>query len=144
MTSNAVRPGSAMRAEIAVILDRLNAYARVHFQREERLQVAAHFANASAHGRYHESVIRDLDAIRAECNRKTGTRQSMAFQQRMSALLNEWLIDHIMRSDALMKPFIAEMQPHAEGTVSLGEAVRLSEAEFRKPRSANAIFASRP
>ncbi len=128
---DAVRPGAAMQGEIAAILDRLNAHAQVHFDREERLQAAARFINASAHGRYHASVLRDLDAVRAECKRKMDPKQLWAFQLRVGEFLDEWLVDHIVRSDALMKPFVAEMQSHSEGVVPLAEAVRLSEVGSR-------------
>jgi hemerythrin len=54
-----VRPGPAMPSELAVILMRLGAYARVHFQREERLQAAALFTDIDAHHRSHGALLRD-------------------------------------------------------------------------------------
>jgi hemerythrin len=138
-TVNSVKPGPAMQGEIAIILDRLYGYTQIHCQREEQLQAAAHFVNARAHGEYHESLMRDLDAIRSECKSKMTNRQFTAFQRRVSDLLDEWLVDHIIRSDALMKPFIAELQPYTVGEISLAEAVRLSEAECWMPRNANGV-----
>jgi hemerythrin len=126
---DAVQPGATMQGEIAAILDRLTACTLVHFEREERLQHAAHFINASAHGRYHASAISELSALRTECELAMTVPQLTAFQQRVSEFLSDWLTDHIVRSDALMKPFMVEMQSHAGPVVSLAEAVRLSLAE---------------
>lgn len=128
---DSVQPGPEARREMAVHLDRLRAHTQVHFRREEHAQAAAHFINADAHGRYHHAVIRDLDIMRAECDRPMEPRQSLGFQHRVSQFLNDWLSDHIFRSDALMKPFVADMQAHTAGMVSLAEAVKSREAEFR-------------
>ena len=67
-----VEPGPAMLAELTVILDRLIAYARIHFEREERLQVATGFTYAQAHRARHRSLMRELDGMRAQC--ETGPR----------------------------------------------------------------------
>jgi hemerythrin len=123
-----VRPGAAMRREIATILDRLSVHARVHFQREEQLQAAIHYVNASAHERHHECAVCELATLRAGCDRKMDQEESTAFQRHVSALLNEWLVDHIVRSDGLMKPFASELRAHSLGAVSLAEAVQLHEA----------------
>ena len=42
----------------------------------------------------------------------------------MCGFLNEWLIDHIIRTDLLMKPYVKAMAPHAELLGSLHAAVR--------------------
>ena len=130
-TVDAVPPGPAMQRDIAAILDRLNAYTRVHCRREERLQAAMHFINESAHGLYHASVMRDLDALRAQSKRRMRGRQVLAFQRRVSVALHDWLIDHIVRSDSLMKPFITQLRTDAEGELPLADEVRQVEATLR-------------
>jgi hemerythrin-like metal-binding protein len=127
-----VQPGPAMQREIAAILDRLNACTLVHFEREEEFQHASRFINASAHGRYHASAIGELSAVRTECEREMTATQLMAFQQRVSRFLTDWLIDHITRSDMLMKPFMTEMQSHAKPMLSLAEAVLSNVDGFQK------------
>jgi hypothetical protein len=68
----------------------------------------------------------------------------MAFQRRVSVVLDEWLVDHIVRSDGLMKPFTADMKSYAEGAISLAEAVRLGEAEFQERRDADGLSGRPP
>jgi hemerythrin len=123
-----VGPGPAMPAELTAILDRVGTYARTHFDREERLQLATGFTYAQAHQASHRSLLREFDAIRAEC--ETGLPEQMvAFHARLRDFLYHWLRDHIVKVDLLMKPFVPRMQRQARGAVSLAEAVRLSEAD---------------
>lgn len=143
-TIETVQPGPTMQGEMAAILDRLVACTLVHFEREERLQHAAHFINPSAHGRYHASAIGELTAVRAECDREMTDTQLLAFQKRVSVFLSDWLIDHITRSDLLMKPFIDEMQSYAEPVVPLVEAVAMSVAGFRKCQVAAGVSGGSP
>jgi len=60
-----------------------------------------------------------------------------AFHVRLRDFLYHWLRDHIIKSDLLMKPFVAEMQRRSQATVALAEAVKLSEAN-KSPEPANA------
>jgi hemerythrin len=123
-----VQPGAWMRADLAVILERLGTYARVHFEREERLQIASGFTYAQAHRSRHRGLMREFDAIAAEC-KTVAAPELVAFQARVGDFLYNWLRDHIIKVDLLMKPFVAEMQRHAPAVVALADAVRLREAE---------------
>ena len=123
-----VGPGPAMSAEVTAILDRLTTYARTHFDREQRLQLATGFTYAQAHQARHRSLMRELDAMRAECENGPA-EQMVAFHARLCDFLYHWLRDHIVKVDLLMKPFVPRMQRQARGAVSLAEAVRLSEAD---------------
>jgi hemerythrin len=123
-----VGPGPAMSAELTVILDRLSAYTRTHFDREERLQLATGFTYAQAHRARHRSLVRELDAMRAECETEP-PEQMVAFHARLRDFLFHWLRDHIVKADLLMKPFVPRIRRHAQAVVSLVEAVRSSEAE---------------
>jgi hemerythrin len=123
-----VGPGPAMPAELTAILARLTTYARIHFEREERLQLATGFTYAQAHHAAHWSLMRKLDAMRAECE-KGPPEQMVAFHARLCDFLYHWLRDHIVKADLLMRPFVPRMRRHAQAAGSLAEAVRLSEAD---------------
>jgi hemerythrin len=122
-----VPPGPAMSSALAVILMRLGAYARVHFEREERLQAAALYTDIDAHHRSHGALLNDLDAIRADSDKPRSLQNMKAFHGRLCHFLHHWLIDHILKADLPMKPFVAEMGRHAQGIVPLGQAVKLSQ-----------------
>jgi hemerythrin len=125
---DAVGPGPSMPEQLAAILARLDLYAQVHFEREERLQLATGFTYASAHHSRHVALVRELDAMRAECDKAATPQEMLAFQLRLGDFLHRWLVDHIIKADVLMKPFVVKMQLHAGGMGSLAEAVQRSDA----------------
>jgi hemerythrin len=122
-----IRPGVAMPAALALILTKLDAYARFHFEREERLQATTGFTYASAHHRRHGALMRELDDMRAECVKPLDLHQMGAFHARLCDFLYHWLTDHILKVDRLMKPFVSEMRLHSLGSVTLAKAVQLSQ-----------------
>jgi len=126
-----IGPGPTMAVELATILAQLRTYARIHFEREERLQIATAFPYAQAHRAGHRDLARELDAMRTEFE-TTVPEQMGAFHGRLRDFLHHWLRDHIIGSDLLMKPFAAEMQRYSQATVALVEAVKLSEA-YKSP-----------
>jgi hemerythrin len=130
-----IAPGPAMSAELAVVLARLGAYARVHFEREERLQVGVAFTYQLAHHRRHKGLLRELDAMRMQCETISAPQQLLAFHARLCEFLYQWLVDHIVKADVLMKPFVDEMRKHAPATNSLAEAVLLSAASRETERA---------
>jgi len=132
---DAIPPGPAMSAQLTVVLARLEMYARVHFQREERLQVSTVFTYQLAHHRRHKGLLRELDAMRVECETISVPQQLMAFHVRLCDFLYQWLVDHILKADVLMKPFVNEMRKHAPATSSLAEAVQLSAASRETERA---------
>lgn len=125
---DAVAPGSAAKADLILILTKLEIYARLHFEREERLQVAVAFTFQAAHHKRHNGLIRELRDMRSECDGIRDPQQLAVFHDRLRDFLYAWLVDHILKVDVLMKPFVAEMKKHAEAVSSLAEAVRLSAA----------------
>lgn len=121
-------------AKMEAILAQLDAYARAHFGREEQLQIAAHFTYSRAHHLRHQGLMRALDAMRAENRGEPDRDQLRTFHARMCAFLHDWLLDHILHADILMKPFVAEMALHAKDAASLVEIVRLSETQKVRDR----------
>jgi hemerythrin-like metal-binding protein len=135
-----IKSGVAMQDGLSVILGRLSAYARLHFQREERLQISARFIYAKAHGLRHAGLLRELDGIRAECETEMDPVQLLAFRGRVSEFLHHWLVDHIIKTDVLMKPFVAEMRSAAAGVVSLAKTLQVSEIEVKQRNNAMGAF----
>lgn len=122
-----VHAGLTMPKELAVILAKLDAYARVHFEREERLQVATGFTYSRAHHRRHGVLMHDLNVMSAECKQARGLHEMEAFHVRLRDFLYHWLSDHILKVDRLMRPFVSEMRLHSHGSVPLARAVELSQ-----------------
>ena len=119
-----VQPGQGAAARLADILDSLEHYGATHFAREEKLQRQVAFPLAASHGEQHRHLMHCLGEARAELVRAVSDKDLVAFHEHMCGFLNEWLIDHIIRTDLLMKPYVKAMAPHAELLGSLHAAVR--------------------
>ena len=78
-----VKPGPEMKLQLQLILARLRAYAGVHFDREQRLQIASAFTYAQAHRARHRSLMRELDAMVAE-GLELAPSQMVPFHGRLS------------------------------------------------------------
>jgi hemerythrin-like metal-binding protein len=114
-----------MPPELGLILVRLGIYVQVHFEREERLQIAAGFTDVEGHQRRHGSILRRLDAMCVDFDKLRDRQQTEMFRVRLHDFLNHWLIDQILKADLAMKPFVKEMGRHKRGIVPLANAVRL-------------------
>jgi hypothetical protein len=58
------------------------------------------------------------------------------FHARLCDFLHQWLVDHILKADTLMKPFVVEMKRNARAANTLAEAVQLSAATRASDRAA--------
>lgn len=95
------------------ILDELDDYAKVHFAREERLQAAVLYPFRDAHHREHQELIRRLADLRAMLGTAaTGHHPFQPIQMKVAALLHDWLVDHIIKSDLRMAPYAGAMAIH--------------------------------
>jgi hemerythrin len=122
-----IASGPTMQLELSLVLAKLDAYARHHFEREERLQIATGFTFAQAHNKRHRSLMRELDTMRAKPAENWGSRRMDEFRLDLSDFLYHWLSDHILKVDRLMKPFVSEMRQLSRGSVPLAKAVELSQ-----------------
>lgn len=94
--------------ELPALLSGLQRYSQIHFDREEELQRCIHYPFHEAHRREHQDMVEQLTQIAAgfERNHLTDPRQAVSA---VGALLRAWLIDHILKSDMLMRPYVREM-----------------------------------
>lgn len=90
------------------IADRLLHYANAHFEREERLQLLAHYEEYDGHKIQHNGL---LDALESFIDRyfvaQTDPIDDLALTQ-MDGFLRTWLIDHILKCDVRMRGKLAE------------------------------------
>ena len=103
----------ALRSEedrdiLETTLQQLQDYATEHFAREERLQLAIHYARHDAHKASHAELQTELGKIRLKIAvlHDTGTTQAAAPE--VIDFLRHWLIDHVFREDMLMKPYLTQ------------------------------------
>jgi len=112
-------PGAQVLAEI---LQKLDRYTQVHFEREQWLQKTIRYPFAEAHEHEHRDLIRRLDAMRAKFKPEASREEIVAIHREVSALLNSWLLDHILQSDLRMRPFAAAIRKGTTGFADLASA----------------------
>lgn len=124
---------------LRAILAKLQHYAELHFKREEALQNAAQYPFREAHQHEHHELICQLEKVRSELSALTGPSPEEVAETasgsgtpaahtapaqpeifvgqvhaELAELLHHWLIDHVIKSDLRLKPYVAQMASHAK------------------------------
>lgn len=80
-------------------------YTREYFSHEEELQRSIHYPFYASHCRAHREVLRKLATIFAAYAQAQGAERNHIIRG-ITDFLKEWLVDHIIREDLRMKPYI--------------------------------------
>ena len=99
--------GSMNRGQLAESLDGLSRYSLTHFALEEKIAGAVGYPDVSRLHESHEELIDKLEQFRQEL----GSDWTTAAIRRFIALLRDWLINHVIKEDLRMKPFLAKRSP---------------------------------
>ena len=94
------------------ILFALKFYAATHFKREEGLQLRVNYPHYEAHKKQHAELLDQLTAIIEALRGGAGAPLDQVARE-TSALLQHWLMDHVLKSDLKMKAFVKAM--HGDG-----------------------------
>jgi hemerythrin len=94
--------------ELRDLLGGLQRYAQIHFDREEELQRCIHYPFYEAHRREHQDLAAQLEETAAQFEHQLSIDPQQAVTA-VGSLLRTWLIDHILKSDLLMRPYVKEM-----------------------------------
>jgi len=92
---------------IKTVLGGLASYAVSHFAREELVAKAAGYPDVEKMHGSHEALVAEL----AKLTEELGTEVSEAGAQHLITFVREWLINHVIKEDLLMKPFLTKFSP---------------------------------
>lgn len=98
------------RAELKDVLEALSDYSLVHFEREERIAEAAGYAQTPHLSESHKQLFKQLDNLKAELN-AMGEDWPLEANAHCAKFLSDWLINHVMNEDLLMKPLLKTFSP---------------------------------
>jgi hemerythrin len=98
------------RRDLAVVLESLSRYASEHFAREEKIADAAGYAQVPHLSEAHKGLIAELERTKAEFSQMTQD-WSPDVADRFVKLLRNWLVDHVVKEDLLMKPVLQKHSP---------------------------------
>lgn len=96
------------RKYIIEAFDALEAYAREHFEREEKIQLAISFKHQDEHRLAHKALLKSLSDLRGEVEVSLLSDLSSdtinpAEIERIAAFLRSWLIKHVVAEDFKMR-----------------------------------------
>ncbi len=92
---------------IKTVLGGLASYAKFHFAREELVSQAAGYPDVEKMHASHEALVAELTKLTEEM----GPEMSDAGAQHLVTFVRDWLINHVIKEDLLMKPFLTKFSP---------------------------------
>ncbi len=97
-------------------------YVKKHFTREESLLRMSSYPYLHAL-QQHSYLIKTLDDVIAEIKPTTGFGQKWQTKkggndintvgEQLGQFIGDWFIDHVIKTDVRMKPYVAKMRDHA-------------------------------
>ncbi len=84
----------------------LSQYAQAHFIREERIAHLVKYPNAEDLHHSHQNLIVQLKKVKQDIE-AMDSNWSIAMIENISNLLRNWLINHVIKEDLLMKPTLS-------------------------------------
>ncbi|MDO8466412.1 MAG: bacteriohemerythrin [Gallionella sp.] len=102
------------RSDLTLALDSLTQYSKVHFAREEKIADAAGYTQIPHLHKSHEALLKKLDQVKQEI----GDEWTASSVERFIIMLRDWLINHVIKEDMLMKPALEKYRPKFDGNVA--------------------------
>lgn len=93
--------------ELTAVLAELAHYGKTHFDREERIARAAGYTGTAQLHAAHDRLVEELKDFRENL----GTTWSEDEVARFTLFLRNWLINHVIKEDLLMRPWLAKLSP---------------------------------
>ena len=103
--------GTKNRSEIAAALDVLSRYSRAHFDREEKIAHAIGYRQAPLVNQSHQDLLKQLDQLGGEID-AMGLDYPSGAVQHFTHCMGDWLMNHVIREDMLMKPILQKYSPN--------------------------------
>lgn len=88
-------------------LEQLVEYTHAHFKREESIMLLNNYPRYAQHKQQHQLLIRELADIRQKIEARGDHDFSNDEIADLAKLFRQWLIDHLVKEDMLMKPYLA-------------------------------------
>lgn len=94
-------------AQLSGLLDELSKYAKSHFEREELLAKAVGYPKADQLHLSHNLLTDQMNTFRHGLGDSWKQESITAF----TTFLRDWLINHVIKEDMLMKPWLLKHSP---------------------------------
>lgn len=97
-------------SELMFALDSLSSYSQEHFVREEKIASAVDYIHAQQLKLAHDALLSKLDLAKKGLNAEW-TESAI---EKFAVLLRDWLLNHVIKEDLLMKPALEKFPPQFE------------------------------
>lgn len=101
------------RAGLLAALDQLHKYSKQHFSLEEKIAQAVGYPSMVTLHTSHEDLLHTLGQIAAEI----GEQWDAPTAEHFGMFLREWLINHVIKEDMLLKPYLKKVSPRFDPRV---------------------------
>lgn len=99
---------------LPIFFRQLVDYTRVHFEREEKIQLKIRYPYYADHKVEHQNIVDHLETIYSKIHEVVGVGDAMASPEEIHAKLDaeiislarEWVIEHLVKTDAKMAQFL--------------------------------------
>jgi hemerythrin len=98
---------SRKRSDLIAVIDELNRYGRIHFECEELIARAVGYPQAEQLQHSHEHLSESLEKFKSGI----GDHWDASTMEQISTFLRDWLINHVIKEDLLMKPWLVKHSP---------------------------------
>jgi len=95
------------RAGLLTALEDLDKYSRLHFSLEEKIAEAVGFSDLGSLHASHMLLLETLNHIAQEL----GEQWDKAAADHFGQFLRDWLINHVIKEDMLLKPYLKKYSP---------------------------------
>lgn len=89
----------------------LETYTHEHFSKEEALMKAVSYPNYYRHFKEHRELINKLINIKNDIFKELSDTEQIKDPAELIDLLRHWLLDHVVKEDLLMKPYLKKLIP---------------------------------
>lgn len=88
---------------LPVFFEQLFEYTKIHFDREEKLQLKLEYSGYYEHKMQHQEIVESLKEINDELHAKVPK-----YREGLIALIREWVVDHLIVTDKAMKAHLSK------------------------------------
>lgn len=92
---------------LTMVLDSLFSYSKIHFSREEMIASAVGYTDVAHMHASHEALLTRLTEMKQEI----GESLTDSASEHFTLFLRDWLINHVIKEDMKMKPFLVKHSP---------------------------------
>lgn len=105
---------------LVVFMGQLTQYTHTHFQREETIQKNMLYPQSQSHREVHQEILVHIGELESDireyhAHKKAGSlvdgERDMVIQ-RVMMLLREWVLDHVLKHDKRMEPYLRKLPPN--------------------------------